>query len=219
MAERFRTLPSFKESRAHQIFAAEYLAAGQAPAAGAAARKAVNYERRNEAGWETLIAAARKEGRDGRTIENLLREAALAFQRYPDLEARYVNRVADSLRARGETSAAEAEVRRIAVKNQDQRGDLSVQQARDSVRRAIATEPLAGQIRAYNAAVDLQGRGASAGFFDEVVTGFVEHLVNLGRKPEALQAIERARRTLKVEPNTQLAADFDRLAKRVKELP
>ena len=219
LAERFRALPPFKESRVHQIFAAEYLAAGQAPAAGAAARKAVNYERRNEAGWETLIAAARKEGRDAKTVEGLLREAALAFQRYPDIEARYVNRVADSLRARGETSAAEAEVRRISVKNKDQRGDLSVQQARDSVRRVIATEPLAGQIRAYNAAVDLQGRGAGAGFFDEVVTGFVEHLVNLGRKPEALQAIERAQRTLKVEPNTQLAADFDRLTRRVKETP
>jgi hypothetical protein len=219
LTDRFRALPAFKESRLHQTFAAEYLLAGQAPAAGVAARKAVNHERRNEAGWETLVAAARAEGRDAKTLENLLREAALAFQRYPDLEARYVNRVADSLRARGETSAAEAEVRRIAVKNKDQRGDLSVQQARDSVHRAIATEPLAGQIRAYNAAVDLQGRGAGAGFFDEVVTGFVEHLVNLGQKAEALKAIERARRTLKVEPNTQLAADFERLTSRVKQAP
>lgn len=219
LTDPFRTLPAFKQSHLHQSFAAEYLTAGQAPAAGVAARKAVNHERRNEAGWETLLAAARAEGRDAKTQEGLLREAALAFQRYPDIEARYVQRVADSLRARGETSAAEAEVRRIAIKNKEQRGDLSVQQARDSVRRAIATEPMGGQIRAYNAAVDLQGRGAGAGFFDEVVTGFVEHLVGLGQKAEALKAVERARRTLKVEPNTQLAADFERLTKKVKDAP
>ena len=110
LSERFRELPSFKQSRTHHIFAEEYLILGNGPAAGAAARKAVNFERRNQDGWELLIAAARLEGRDAKTIENLLREAAIAFQRFPDLEAHYVNRAADSLRARGENSAADAEV-------------------------------------------------------------------------------------------------------------
>ncbi|MEO6245364.1 MAG: hypothetical protein ABIQ12_08000, partial [Opitutaceae bacterium] len=139
LSERFRELPAFKQSQTHAQFAAEYLALGNAPAAGAAARKAVNYERRNQPAWETLVAAARKEGRDAKAVEYLMREAALAFHRYPDLEALYVNRVADSLRSRGETSAAEAEVRRIANKGKiTGRSDVSVQQARDIVRRAIA---------------------------------------------------------------------------------
>ena len=217
LSERFRELPSFKQSQTHAQFAVEYLSLGNAPAAGVAARKAVNYERRNQPAWETLLAAARKEGRDAKTIENLMREAALAFQRYPDLEAQYVNRVADSLRARGETSAADAEVRRIANKGKvTGRADLSVQQARDSVRRAIATQPLAEQIRAYNSAVDTYGHGAGIGFFDEVVAGFVEHLVQLNQKAEATRVIERARHALKVEPNSQLAAEFERLAQVVK---
>ncbi len=216
LTERFRELPSFRQSRVHERFAAVHLALGNAPAAGVAARKAVNFERRNQPGWEILIAAAQKEGRDARTVEGLLREAALAFQtRYPDLEAHYVNRVADSLRARGETSAAANEVRRIASKNKSGRGDLSIQQARDIVRRAIATQPLAEQIKAYNTVVDTYGRGAGIGFFDEVVTGFAEHLVQLNQRPEAMKAVDRARRTLKVEPGSQLDTESAALRKRV----
>jgi hypothetical protein len=217
LSERFRQLPSFRQSRVHSAFAEEYLASGNLRAAGVAARKAVNYERRNQAGWEALVSAAQKEGRDARTVENLLREAALAFQRYPDLEAQYVNRVAASQRARGDTSAAEAELRHIASKNKSTRGDLSVQQARDLVRRAVTTQPLQEQIRAYNSAVDTYGRGAGIGFFDEVVVGFAEHLVQLNHKAEALKAVERARQSLKVEPNTQLEAEFERLARNVKD--
>ena len=216
LSARFRELPSFQQSRLHEAFASEYLIQGNGPAAGAAARKAVNFERRNQNGWELLVAAARQEGRDAKTVENVLREAALAFQRYPDLEAHYVTRVAESLRARGESSAAEAEVRRIADKYKSGRGDISVQQARDRVRRAITTQPLAEQIRTYNTVVDTYGRGAGIGFFDEVVVGFTGHLVQLKQTAEAAKAVERARRALKVEPNSQLALEFERLASAVK---
>lgn len=217
LTERFRELPSFRQSHAHEAFAAEYLAADNAAAAAAAARKAVNYERRNQNGWELLVAAARQEGRDTKTIENLWREAALAFQRYPDLEAAYVNRVAESLRARGETSAADAEVRRIANKNHAGRNDLSILQARDIVRRVLETQPLAEQIRTFNTVVDTYGRGAGMGFFDEVVAGFIEHLLQRNQKAEASRAVERARRTLKVEPGSQLAVEFEALSKRIKD--
>lgn len=216
LKERFHELPSFKQSHVHALMADEYLASGNARAAGAAARKAVNFERRNQKGWETLIAAARQEGRDAKTVESITREAALAFQLYPDLEAHYVNRVAESLRARGDTSAANVEVQRIAQKNKTGRGDLSVQQARDMVRRAMGTQPLAEQIRSYNSVMDTYGRGAGIGFFDEVVAGFVEHLVQMNQKAEALKAIERAQRTLKVEANSQLAAELQQLAQAVK---
>ena len=217
LSERFRELPSFRQSRVHAAFADEYLAGGNAPAAAAAARKAVNFERRNQAGWETLVAAARKEGRDARTAENLLREAALAFQRYPDLEAQYVNRVAESLRARGQTSEADEEIRHIALKNKAERGDLSVQQAREIVLRGMKAEALSEQIRSYNSVVDLYGHGAGVVFFDQVVVTFAEHLVQLRQPAEALKAVERARRILKVEPNSQLEADFGRLVKMIKE--
>ncbi len=216
LSERFRELPAYRQSRVHAEFAADYLAAGQFPAAAAAARRAVTLERRNQPGWELLLAAAKAEGRDAKTIENLLREAALAFQRYPDLEAFYVNRTAESLRGRGQTSEADAEVRRIAMQNKSTRIDLSVQQSRDLVLRAMATQPLAEQIRTYNSVVDMYGHDAGIGFVDEVVTVFVEHLLQLQRTAEATSAIERARRTLKVEANSQLESEFTRLRNEVK---
>lgn len=212
LTERFRALPSFKQSQVHMAFASELLATGDAAAAAVAARKAVNYERRNQIAWEVLFSAAQRQGKDAKTVEALLREAALAFQRYPDLEAFYVNRVADSLRARGETSAAEAEIRRIAHKNEGERVDLSVQQARNLVLRAMQTQPLPQQIAAYNQAVDVFGHGAGIGFYDQVVTVFVEHLVQLQQPVEAARAIERARNNLKIEPGSQLETELNRLA-------
>ena len=219
LSERFRELPAFRQSRAHAWFAAQYLALDRPAPAGIAARKAVNFERRNQDGWELLVTAARREGRDAKTIENLMREAAIAFQRYPELEADYVNRVSESLRARGEISAAEAEVRRIANKNRAARGDLSVQQARDIVLRAVRSEPLAGQIRAFNTVVDTYGPGAGVAFFDEVVIGFARHLLELKQKPEALRAVERARRVLNAPAGSQLEAEFVRLLQLVREHP
>jgi hypothetical protein len=104
-------------------------------------------------------------------------------------------------------------VRRIAAKGKlTGRSDLSVQQARDLVRRAIATQPLQEQVRAYNSAVDNYGRGAGIAFLDEVVAGFVEHLLGLNQKAEARRALDRARLALKPEPRSQLASEFDRLS-------
>jgi hypothetical protein len=216
LSQRFRELPSFRQSRLHVNFAEVYLAAGNAPAAGAAARKAVNYERRNQAGWEALIAAARKEGRDARTIENLLREAVIAFHGYPDLEALYVNRVAESLRARGQTTAADEEVSRIARVNKGGRTDLSIKQASDILQRAVETQSLPEQIHSYNSVVDRYGSGAGMGFFDAIVTPFVEHLVELNQKPEALRAIERAKHALRVEAGSQLNAEIEKLQQEVR---
>jgi hypothetical protein len=216
LTERFRELAAYRQSRVHANFAEEFLALARAPAAAAAARRAVNFERRNQAAWETLLAAAQKEGRDAKTIESVMREAALAFQRYPDLEAHYVTRVAGSLRARGETSAADAEVRRIALKNRTARGDLSVQQAKEIVQRAIATQTLPDQIRAFNSAVDTYGRGAGVGFFDDVVRPFVQHLMQRQHPAEARRALARAREALRVDSGSQLHHEIEQLAQELR---
>ncbi len=216
LSERFRDLPSFKQARVHALFAAELLAGGDARAAGVAARKAVTFERRHQPGWETLIDAARAEKRDGRTIEGLLREAAQAFRGFPDLEAHYANRVADSLRARGETSAADEQARALALKHKGNRSDLSAQQAREMVWRAVGSQPPAEQIRVFNQTLDTYGRGAGIGFFDEVVAPFCDHLAGLKMQADAVRAAERARRVLKVEPGSQLDTESLALLKRLR---
>lgn len=212
LSERFRLLPSFRQSQIHAAFAADYLESREPEKAMAAARKAVNYERRNQAAWDLLLSAQQLAGSDPRRYEATLHEAEVALQRYPDLEALYAERLAASLRARGETSAADYEELRIQKKNRGDRNDLAIQQAREVILRAMASQPLETQIRTYNQAVDSLGRGAGIAFFDEIVLGFVEHLVKTGHMPEARRALDRARGALKIDPESQLDQEMAKLA-------
>ena len=125
-----------------------------------------------------------------------MREATLAFQAYPDLEALFSNRVSASLRARGETSAAAAEEQIIARKNQAKRGDLSTQQAREILTRSMGTDRPAAQIQVYNSVLENYGQGAGIGFFDQVVVTFVQHLMRLGDRTSAQQALLRDRKSV-----------------------
>jgi hypothetical protein len=127
------------------------------------------------------------------------------------LEALFSNRVSASLRARGETSAAAAEEQTIALKNQAKRGDLSTQQAREILMRSMGSDRPAVQMQVYNSVLENYGRGAGIGFFDQVVVTFVQHLMRLGDRVSAQQAVLRARQTLKVEPKSQLEEEFLKL--------
>ena len=217
LAERFHASNAWRKSRIHAEFARDFLVGGDAQHAAEAARKAVNFERRNQAAWETLYEATRRSSADPKAIEAVLREAALAFQRYPDLEALYIRRVADSLRARGQTSQADAEIRTLARKNQRSRVDISVQEARDLVLNAIKTESLDQQIRTYNQTVDTLGAKAGIGFYDQVVSLFVAHLLQLNHRVEARRALDRARATLDVRPDSQLETELNKLQETIEK--
>ena len=218
LAERFHALPSYQQSRIHAEFAGDYLVTGEPAAAVAAARKAVNYERRNQSAWELLLRAEKAAGYAPKQIEATLYEAIMAFGRYPDLEAYYSSRVGESLRARGETSAADNEQRRIAQKYRSDRRDLSVMAARDMLLRSMGTQPLEEQIRTFNRVLDSYGRNAGIMFFDQVVVVFVQHLAQLGHPPEAMAALDRARTAMKVQPGGQLDQEFAVLARLVPAL-
>ncbi len=216
LAERFRGLASFRRSRVHADFAADYLATGDPTAAIVAAEKAVTAERRDQAAWETLLAAQVKAGAVAGEREGTLRRAREAFQLFPDLEVLYANRLSASLRVRGQSAAADAEQQRIARRYRGDRSDLALQEARDVLLRSIATQPLVEQIRAYNSAVDKFGRGAGIAFFDQIVRGFVAHLMESGQPVEAEKAANRARFALKVERGSQLDQEFEALLRRLK---
>jgi hypothetical protein len=197
-------------------FASDFLIDGDAASAAKAARKAVGYERRHAVAWDVLIAAETALGREPKQREATLREAMIALGRYPDLEVLYSRRISQSLRTRGETSAADFEQRRIAKKYAIDRGDLSIQQAREALWRTNEAPGSVQLIRSYNATVDRLGQGADIAFFDEIVVPFVEHLMQRNQVVDAERAVERARRTLRVEPKSQLAQEFAALAEKLK---
>ena len=211
LSERFRALPSFMQSRVHEEFALEFLQSGDAASAAKAARMAANFERRNLGAWETLIAADGQLNIGPAQQEGVLREAALALARYPDLMISYENRVCASLRARGETSLADYEERGLADRLRGDRADLAIQQAASILSRSIATQAIPDQIATYNAILAQFGHGGGAIFFDLIVTAFAEHLSKVNLKPQARDAVERARAALDVQPGTQISTDMDRL--------
>jgi hypothetical protein len=219
LAERFRTRPAFRTSGVHEQFATDFLLAGDAAAAVRAAWQAVKFERRNLDAWVTLLAAQEARGDSPKVIEATLYQAMAAFAAYPDLEAGLSSRLCQSLRARGQLSAADFEEQRIATKNRLARSDLPLQQARENLERILASRPLAEQIRAYNTLVDTLGQGAGIEFYDRIVTFFVEHLVKAGRMAEARQAAERARAALYVPPGSQLDGEFVRLLRDMPKAP
>ncbi len=210
LAERFRALPQFMQSRVHEEFALDFLNQGDAAAAARAARLSVDFERRNITSWELLIAANARTGMDASHQEAAMREAELALAKYPDLVLEYGNRVCESLRARGETSLAAYEERSIADHMRGDRDDLAVRQAANILERSLHADPVERQVATFNALLAQFGHGAGAGFYDGIVVGFVEHLVQLKMRAQARDALERAREALGIQPGTQLGAELDR---------
>ncbi len=216
LSERFRRKTSYRQSRVHAEFALDFLGREDFAAAAAAARKAVNYERRNQVAWETLIEAEKRLGRDAKAREATLNEAALAFQSFPDLAVLYTKRRIESLRSRGETSAAELEEQRLARKHLGDRRDLTVQSAREILQRAVATQPLAEQVRTYHGLLDRYGRDGGIAFLDQVIAPFCDHLLDLNHAAEARLVVDRARAVMAVQSGTQLEQEFNRLTEKLR---
>jgi tetratricopeptide (TPR) repeat protein len=217
ITERFRALPTYKISVMNAQFAADYLGEGKVDQAWKAAREAVNRDPRNLDGWNVLLAAQALKSPDPRAKETLLREAVLAFQRFPDLEISFSRQLVELLRARGDISLASAEEQRLGKKYQASREDLSVEQAAIVVQRSMSGDDLATQIKVFNRTLDTSGRGAGTDFYDMVVAPFAIHLAQQGQIPAALQALDRARRTLRVEAGRQLDLELAELANRLKK--
>ena len=214
LSEGFRKLPPYRQSAQFELFAKLYLRLDRKKEAAIAARKAVNLERRNLAAWETLLAASA--GADITVREALLREGSLAFQRYPDLNAFFIRALADSMRGRGATSAAEFEERAIARKNQGARADLAVDQAAEMVSHVLKDTPLVEQVRVYKQVLQQYGSGAGMDFYDRVVVPFVDALAEQQHRGDAKMAIINARSALKPEAGSQLDKEMRTLADSLK---
>lgn len=217
ITERFRALPTYKLSVMHAEFAGDYLSEGKPALAAKAARESVNRDRRNLAGWNILLAAqAALSPNDLRGREAILREAVLAFQKYPDLEIAFSRQLIETMRGRGETSLAAFEEQRLGKKYQASREDLSIEQAASTVARSMAKDDMATRIKVFNRVLDTTGRGAAIDFYDKVVLPFVQHLAIEGQVPAALQVLDRAKRTLRVEPGSQLEGEIGEMVARLK---
>lgn len=211
LSEGFRRLPPYRQSRQHEVFAELYLRLKQKPEAAAAARKAVNYERRNVGAWELLIAASDEATPAAR--EALLREAAQATQKYPDLNARFVRALASSLRERGQTGVAEFEERSLARRGQvGGRSDLGVDQAVT----VMASAAPADQLRLYKKMIQQYGRDGGVDFYDRVTKPLLVQMLLAKRRVEFMQVIQNTRAVLNPEADSQLDRELNEWTEKVK---
>lgn len=217
LSEGFRRLPAFRTSLTHLQFAELYFSTGDFPAAARAARSALGSENRNLDAWNLLIAAEERRGAGPQVVEGVLHDAAYAFRHYPELEAGFKSRLAGSLRARGQTAAADFLVRKAAPKRQVSPDDPGLQTAQATMQHSMETDSQEDQIRTYFNVLNTYGRGAGLAFFNQIVQPFVETLLAGNQPLIAQQAIGQARRTLKVVPNTLLDTELSALAERAQQ--
>jgi hypothetical protein len=218
LSERGRSSRAFRDSQILTVFATDFMARGEPLLAARAARKAVNHQRRNRPAWDILFGAEVALRIPPKQREATIREAMLASAYYPDLEMYYSKLISESMRARGETSAADFEQRRVTRKFALERTDLGLRNAREAMWRTSGEDPEAQLIRNYNATVDRMGPGAGIAFFDEIVLPVIEHLVQKKKLVEAERAVARARRTLRIEAESQLSHEFSLVEGKLKEL-
>jgi hypothetical protein len=212
LSEGFRRLTPYRQSWQHQVFAELYLLTGNKAAAAVAARKAVNYERRNLVAWELLITAAADAA--PRTREGLLREAAQAMQRYPDLNGRFITELAASLRERGEGSAAEFEERQLVRRGENTgRTDVRV----DHAARLMAAASPADQVKVYKQVSQQFGRGAGIDFYDRVTRPLIDRMLKAKRYEEVKQIVVQTRAVLKPQFGSQFDEELTEIAAKVNE--
>jgi len=219
LAEGFRLRPSWRQACVNADFASVYLATGQIAAAARAARVAVNYEPRHLAAWQTLLVAQQRLGASASDTEATLRECALAFKDYPDIEASLVQDIAECMRTRGETSAADVEESQFAHEVGPERVDLNIDHAAYLINHSMAKDDADKQIRTYKAILNTYGDGAGMEFFSRIVQPFAEHLKTMGRPREALSAVIAAQQALHIDPNSQLDTEMQQLLTELKPGP
>ena len=171
-----------------------------------------NFESRLLKGWQTYFAAAEAVQTDSATVEAALREAALAFQQYPELSQHFSSILSGRLRARGETSAADFQDWMTARKFQGRRADLAFSQAMAELSRAVASQPIVEQMRLFREIVDLHARGQGISFFDQVVRPFSTQLAGKGNTEEAVRAVAHARGAMSPAPGSLLEKEMNELS-------
>ncbi|MCF3652172.1 hypothetical protein [Synoicihabitans lomoniglobus] len=216
LAERFRFLPNYQQSRAWQFMAQEHLRRNEVEDAIAAAQRAVNYESRNVAAWELLLLAQSTAEWPVIKRESTMRSAARSFQRYPDLNARFMREVIAAMRERGQTSAADHEERQLARKFTVDRSDLAISQAAEMLNRTMVEDPPEVQLRVFQNALRQFGVGAGMDAFDRLVEPFFDYTLGQARRNDAGMVLTIAHRVLQPPAGSQFAQEIQRLAQQLR---
>jgi hypothetical protein len=162
--------------------------------------------------WEVLLAARSE---PGAAREELAREAAGGLTAYPELQAKFLGLMFESMRARGEEEAANRAEREMVRRLAETRGDLGVRVLAGQLMRDFERRSFGEQVRDYRRILRLFGRETGAALWDEVARPFVVALAMKGRTEEAREALELARESLGGVYGSQIDEEMRDLAQRL----
>ncbi len=216
LSEGFHHTHYYHQSVFHSNFAFEFLTLSDIEAARRSAEKALRYERRNQQAWEILVETTRRTSDDPKDVESVLRRAVRVFAKYPDLETYYLNRVNESLVARGESSRARLEKGHVVSKYKGERTDLSIQEAARILEESARSDPLHIQLRQFRVILIQFGQAGGMDVFDRIVHPYVTELARNGHRREARSMAELARQRLHPPEGSMLDRALDKLVQSVK---
>jgi hypothetical protein len=203
LGERFRNSPAYRLSRVHSLFAEEYLERLEFAQAARACEAAIASEARNLGAWETLIQAKEASGATAEDLEAVFTEGAKAFGRYADLEASFLRRLAASLDERGDPEGAAKLRRQIIVRNQRERPDLAIGEARAELDDALGEGAPAENLALYKSQINRFKEAGLIAFYS-LTEPFLNHHADAGETAVAREALDYTRRRMEPEPGSQL---------------
>lgn len=210
LKERLAEEPRYRRAQLHFDFALLAQREGNLLGAKDRAARAVREHPRHLPSWEWLLQVGESE--DVAMIEKLARQAAIAFNDYPDLEARFLRKTASLVEARGESAEGQQLRQRIVSRNRKDRPDLALTEAATAWRRAMREESLDALVNRYRRDVStFRKAGLITGH--RIVRPFVNHLMRIREWETAEKAIAFAAARLEVPQQAQL----DRLVEDLRE--
>ncbi len=160
--------------------------------------------------WEEMEQALEKNGREAE-LKAFYTRAIDHFRRDEDLRVRYQTRLAEWERTAGDQRIAAKIESRMIRENRRERTDLSVSAGADALSRRIKSGDYEGALREFRTLATKLGRTGGGNFFYDVIRPFVRQLRQAGRDKDAAKALQTARRTMPIEPNSVLDRDFSEL--------
>lgn len=215
MASRERGTPVFKASEMACWWARRFAERGRREEALQAAKAAVKLAPKNPSGWE-LQAHLLEMGGDLAGMRSHFENAIRQFQGEPELRSRFQKRLLTLAREAGDVSEARRLEAQLMAQNSRKRSDIMVLTAALRLFGILEEKGTDAAVREFYALAPQLGRTGGGDFFYEIVRPLVEHLIEEGRRQEAMRVVAAARRNLNTERGSLLDRELEALEKAIR---
>jgi tetratricopeptide (TPR) repeat protein len=219
LAQRFREKLEFAASQDDILMAQNFEKQGDAARALKAYDSAISVCPKNIDAWDAKAEYLDRTHAPAEQRRAHYDAAAKQFVTDRDIKSRQLQSLAAVLRELGDGQGATALERQIVSQNKRKRSDLSVNVVAQQLGGLIAEKKYEDAFKAYRQQLMALAKTGGGNFFNDVVTPFVEALVDAGDPKRAKDALDLASKALHPEPNSILEREFKELEAEIKGDP